>query len=95
MSDGKTYIEASGFFGTYDSYIPANGTPVGSMLAYIVTDPTDVSDTTYSGTEINQPYGGKKVRDYYANITVESRANSQPFELYAVTVDVDESKLHM
>ena len=95
VSDGKTYIEASGFFGTYDSYIPANGTPVGSMLAYIVTDPTDVFDTTYSGTEINQPYGGKKVRDYYANITVESRANSQPFELYAVTVDVDESKLHM
>jgi hypothetical protein len=95
VANGKTYIESSGFFGTYDSYIPANGTPVGSMLGYIVTDPDDVSDTTYSGTEINQPYGGKKVRDYYANITVESRANGQPFELYAVTVDVDESKIHM
>ena len=92
---GKTYIEAANFFGTYDIHIPGYGTPVGKMLGYIVTTPADVSDTTYSGTTINQPYGGKKLRDYYAEIKVESRANDADFELYTVTLDVDESKLHM
>ncbi len=96
LSSGNTYIEASNFFGTYDANIGATyGTPVGKMLAYIVTTPANVSDTTYSGTTINQPYGGKKLRDYYAQVKIESLANDAYFECYAVTLDVDESKLHM
>lgn len=91
---GDDYIESSGFFSNTD-YSATASTYQGLMLGYVTTTPSSVSDTTWSGTTISQPYGGKKVRDYYAEIDVTYPADGAPRELYAISVDVDESKLHM
>lgn len=91
---GENYIESSGFFSNTD-YSASASTYQGLMLGYVTTTPSSVSDTTWSGTTISQPYGGKKVRDYYAEIDVTYPADGASRELYAISVDVDESKLHM
>jgi len=88
-----TTIEASGYYASY-----THGTHtgmIGKYLGYIVVSKTAVGDTTYSGTLINQPYAGKKLRDYYATVTVEAAADGTSFELYGVDVDADVSNIHM
>jgi len=39
--------------------------------------------------------GGKKMRDHYAQIDLTSAGDGKKFELYAVNVDYDDSKIHM
>lgn len=89
---GDDYVEADAFF---ETYWPGSNLFNNLVLAYVTTTPSDVSDTTWSGTTINQPYGGKKMRDYYSKIDITFPADGESRELYAVSVDVDESKLHM
>lgn len=93
-ASGEHYVESSGFFSNA-SYSTGAGSYTDLILAYVTTTPADVSDTTWSGTTISQPYGGKKIRDYYSKIDVTYPADGLTRELYAVSVDVDESKLHM
>lgn len=96
VSGGKTYLKADGFFGTYDADLATYPITEGTMMAYVVAKPSDVGDGGFSGTIINQPYGGKKVRGHYAEIdVVYDRTDGKDFELYAIDVDFDESKLHM
>ena len=85
-------IYAEGFFD--DFYHEDSANLVGKTLAYIVTSNAAVGDT-YSGTTVNQPYGGKRLRDFKATITIEATDDGNDFELYGVNVDADQSNLHM
>lgn len=39
--------------------------------------------------------GGKKIRDHYAKIDISTAADGKKFELFAINVDADESRVHM
>jgi hypothetical protein len=52
-------------------------------------------NVVYDYTSETPTVGGKKVRDHYARVDLTSEPNGKKFELYAATLDYDDSKIHM
>lgn len=59
------------------------------------TDGNPALQPSYTVTAGTPTIGGKKIRDYYAKVDLTSAGDGKKFELHAVNLDFDDSKIHM
>ena len=91
----RAWLSSKGILNDFTSY----GEPLPVAFVDLNSDAFGSTVTApsvqYDYTSETPTVGGKKLRDHYARIDLTSEADGKKFELYAATLDYDDSKVHM